>query len=1095
MAALMRAFDWSATSLGPPETWCPTLQVMTRMLLANSFPILLWWGPDFIQLYNDAYVPVLGLKHPHAALGKPFRECWSEVYSVLGPLAQRPYEGGPATWIEDIPVELRRFGYPEEAHFTISYSPVPDPAAPRGIGGVVAIVHEISAKIVADRRILALRDLGLRSGEARTADEACADAAATLASCSKDVPFALVYLLDEKGESAHLVAQAGADACASLTPDIVPLLDGSAAWPFAECLRTQQIVVVNELSRRFDRLPPGPWPDPPTMAAVVPLKSQMAHQLAGFLVAGISARLRFDDAYRVFFDLASAQIATAVGNARAYEMERRRTEALAEIDRAKTTFFSNISHEFRTPLTLILGPLADMLAGPPLPEAVRERIVLAHRNSLRLLKMVNTLLDFSRIEAGRFDASFEPVDLSLFTAELAGVFRSLIERAGLRFTLHCPPLPEPVYVDRAMWEKVVFNLLSNAFKFTFAGEIAVSVGLSGDTAEVVVSDTGTGIPREEIPELFRRFHRVRGAHGRSYEGSGIGLALVQELVHLHGGEVRIESEVDRGSRFVVTLSRGRAHLPAERIGSQSAQTSTALSAEAWVYEAERWIENEVMAAAAPQELQRSSAASQTTEKDLIVVADDNADMRDYMVRLLEPGYRVHAVSDGLQAIEAIGRLHPALVVSDLMMPGTDGFGVLRAVRGDPALSSTPVILLSARAGEDSRVGGMQAGADDYMEKPFSARELLARVEGHIALARLRRQTESVLLESESRFRALVSASSDAVYQMSPDWKIMRHLVGRHFIADTDAPDRSWLERYIHPDDQPMVTAAIDEAIRTKSTFQLEHRVVRTDGSLGWTFSRAVPLLDAAGEITEWFGAASDITARKQAEQALLRSERLTSLGRMAATISHEINNPLEAVTNLLFLARNSEGLPDAACARLDEADAELRRVAHITRQALGFYREVTAPMPASVNALVESALDLLRGKMHLKQVSIEKQWRIEQTITTVAGELRQAFSNLLANSFDAVGERGIICVRIGRARTSGGLPGVRITIADNGKGIDPAAHPHIFEPLYTTKGSVGTGLGLWVTQEIVSKHHGSIRVRSRTAGPRKGSTFSVVLPV
>ncbi|HJT89554.1 MAG TPA: GAF domain-containing sensor histidine kinase, partial [Bryobacteraceae bacterium] len=503
MGALMRAFDWGATPLGPPETWSQTLRVMTRMLLSNSFPILLWWGPDFIQLYNDAYVPVLGEKHPQRSLGQPFRECWSEVWPVVGPLAEVPFNGGPATWVEDIPLELNRYDYKEEAHFTISYSPVPDPEAANGIGGVVGIVHEISAKIVGDRRVLALRDLASRSAKAKTAEEAGAEAATTLAAYRKDVPFVLVYLLDEKEEVAHLACKAEVENCSTMCPATVDLKDVRAAWPLRETQRRDEIVVVEDLAGKFGRVPAGPWSEPPDKAAVVPIRSQMAHRLAGFLVAGISSRLKFDDDYRGFLELASAQIGTSIANARAYEMERRRNEALAELDRAKTTFFSNISHELRTPLTLITGPIEEMLARPQsIGAADREQLELAHRNALRMLKLVNTLLDFSRIEAGRVEASYEPIDLSSFTAELASVFRSTFERAGLRLTVDCPALSQPVYLDREMWEKIVFNLLSNAFKFTFEGQVVVAIREEGESAEIAVSDTGTGIPAEELPNLF-----------------------------------------------------------------------------------------------------------------------------------------------------------------------------------------------------------------------------------------------------------------------------------------------------------------------------------------------------------------------------------------------------------------------------------------------------------------------------------------------------------------------------------------------------------------------------------------------------------------
>ena len=348
-------------------------------------------------------------------------------------------------------------------------------------------------------------------------------------------------------------------------------------------------VEVDELPVRLGPLPGGAWPESPQRAVVLPIAKSGQTELAGFVVAGVSPRLALDDDYRGFLDLLAGHVAAAIASARAYEEERKRAEALAELDRAKTAFFSNVSHEFRTPLTLMLGPVEDMLvkpAGEVLPDN-RELLTVVHRNGLRLLRLVNTLLDFSRIEAGRVRATYEPTDLASFTADLASNFRSACERAGLHLTVDCPPLGEPVFVDRRMWEKVVLNLLSNAFKFTFEGEIEVGVRRTDHAAEVRVRDTGTGIPAEEMPRLFERFHRVENARGRTHEGSGIGLALVQELVKLHGGTITAGSEVRRGTTFTVTLPLGSAHLPPEQVGGPPALAPT--EAAAFVEEALRWL--------------------------------------------------------------------------------------------------------------------------------------------------------------------------------------------------------------------------------------------------------------------------------------------------------------------------------------------------------------------------------------------------------------------------------------------------------------------------------------------------------------------------
>ena len=700
MGERIRAFDWSETAIGSAETWSPTLRMMVRLLLANRFPLLLWWGPQYVSIYNDAYRPVLGTKHPWA-LGQSLSRCWNEIWHILRPLVDTPFNGGPATWNDDILLEINRHGFIEETHFTIAYSPVPDESVPTGIGGVLATVHEITEKVVGERRIVALRDLGARGVEAKTAEEACTAAADTLARHSKDIPFALLYLIASDGKQAQLAGTAGID-CGVFAPAIIELGVDShpqQPWPLTEAASTESIRVVENLADRFGTaVPPGPWSDPPRQAVVVPIRSNIAHRLAGFLVAGVSVRLKLDQLYLSFYELLGSQIATAIANTRAYEEERKRAEALAEIDRSKTAFFSNVSHEFRTPLTLMLGPLEDTLAqSNELPAADRERLETAQRNSLRLLKLVNTLLDFSRIEAGRIAASYEPTDVSALTAELASVFRSAIERAGMKLIIDCPPLAEAVYIDREMWEKIVLNLVSNAFKFTFDGGIEVSLRQADAAIELAVRDTGTGIPPEEMPRLFGRFHRVKGARGRSHEGSGIGLALVQELVKLHGGSVHVESEVDRGSRFIVSIPRGKAHLPADRIEAAPMLASTSIRTEAYFEEAMRWLPDPGSTETAHELADQPPKVLRTDNLDSaswvepstgtrILLADDNADMREYVRRLLtQRGYEVEAVADGMAALRAARERAPDLVLTDVMMPELDGVGLLRELRADPRL--------------------------------------------------------------------------------------------------------------------------------------------------------------------------------------------------------------------------------------------------------------------------------------------------------------------------------------------------------------------------------------------------------------------------
>src|SRR5581483_6415881 len=417
MGRLIHDYDWAKSPIGPIESWSPALRMIVGFMLANRFPLLLWWGPNYVSIYNDPYRPVLGAKHPWA-LGKPVSECWSEIWHVLKPLIDTPFHGGPPTWNDDIQLELNRHGFPEETHFTIAYSPVPDETALSGIGGVLATVVEITEKVVAERRVVVLRDLGARVGDAKTAEAACANAAETIATHAKDVPFALFYLLDANGTRARLAGAAGVEPGADLCPPVVELGESNGgAWPFADVVRTEATRIVADLHDRFARVPQGPWSTPPSTAVIMAIPSNRAHEPAGLMVIGASARLQLDHHYHDFLGLVRTQVATAIANARAHEDERKRAEALEQIDRAKTAFFTNVSHEFRTPLTLMLGPTEDLLGGAhgALEPAVREQLESMHRNELRLQKLVNALLDFSRIEAGRMQASYEQEDLARLT--------------------------------------------------------------------------------------------------------------------------------------------------------------------------------------------------------------------------------------------------------------------------------------------------------------------------------------------------------------------------------------------------------------------------------------------------------------------------------------------------------------------------------------------------------------------------------------------------------------------------------------------------------------------------------------------------------
>jgi PAS domain S-box-containing protein len=773
LGALIRAYDWSQTELGEPESWPQGLKIAIRIMLTSRQPIWIGWGKELLYFYNDPYKSIIGGKHP-VALGQPTHVVWREIWTDIEPLLNTALSGAEGIFVEQKPLIMERNGFPEETYYTFSYSPIPgDDGEP---GGIICANSDDTLRVVGERQLALLKELAAASPDGRDWREACQLSAAALRTNPQDLPFALLYAGAPGSDTVTLVGASGIVPGQPGAPESMRLdggaegdADDAPSWPVADVFRIQAPQMVRGLTERFGApLPSGPWHLAPEQAVILPVSagSDTAHTVV--LVAGLNPCRLFDDAYRGFLNLTAGQISAAIGYAQAYEEERRRAEALAEIDRAKTTFFSNISHEFRTPLTLMLGPLEELLAKPPAPGSTdnttrpadpddRALIEITHRNGLRLLKLVNALLDFSRIEAGRMQIHTQPTDIASFTAELASLFESAIQAAGLRLELEIPSQPIIVRLDREMWEKVVMNLLSNAYKFTFFGTIRVAVHASEDGGvEVSVTDSGIGIAQEEVPRLFERFHRVAGAPGRSVEGSGIGLAMVQELVKLHDGTVRVDSELGKGARFTVALPRA-AVLP--QTDDEAVHAAMSQHARTYVDAALRWSpENEILADdiahdatrtaehdAGQTEAERASAAPAR-----LLVVDDNADLREYMSRILRAaGHDVRVATDGEAALAAARAEPPDLVLSDVMMPRLDGFGLLRELRADPLLRETPVVMLSARAGEEARVDGIEQGADDYLTKPFSSRELLARVAGNLQLARLRRETEMKLRE-ESR---------------------------------------------------------------------------------------------------------------------------------------------------------------------------------------------------------------------------------------------------------------------------------------------------------------------------------------------------------
>ena len=736
MGALMRQHDWASTALGPVEGFPQSLRTALGILLDARFPMYIAWGREFIQFYNDDYRPILGsTKHPRA-LGISTRTTFAEIWDIIGPMFAGVM-AGTAIGVVDFLLPLERHGYAEECYFTFSYSPIRDES--HQVGGVLVTVNETTGRVVGERRLKTLGDLAKAANDHPTVDRVVSAAAQVLAHNPQDIPFAQLWLFDDRGRPT-LVTAVGCDG--GTDPAKLPLLQAAHA---------DAPIEISDVASVLGCAPAGPWPEPPTRAVLVRVAKPSQSEPYGVLVAGISSRRALNEDYRSFLSLVAGHIADGIATSRASEDERRRAEELAELDRAKTAFFSNVSHEFRTPLTLLLGPLEEAIADVDATPRQRERLQVAHRNALRLKRLVNTLLDFSRMQAGRIDAVFSPTDLSALTADLAGSFRAAFALGGVALAVACEPMPDRVSVDADLWEKIVFNLLSNAFKFTRAGTVSVAMRQVDGEAELTVSDTGTGIAPAELPRLFERFHRIPNPEARTQEGSGIGLSLVRDLVHLHGGTIAVVSEPARGSTFTVRIPVqaaarqaqvaqpacrrvDRARLGAVRRGGAPLAALTPRQCPLWT----GWRRT------LRRPRTRRSCGSTTTRTCAITSPG-----------CCGPHWRVVTANDGTAALRMASEHTPDLVLSDVMLPGIDGLALLAALRADSRTREVPVMLLSARAGEEASIDGLAAGADDYLVKPFTARDLVGRVRAHLARARQRREAS----DRERRLRDELARSN------------------------------------------------------------------------------------------------------------------------------------------------------------------------------------------------------------------------------------------------------------------------------------------------------------------------------------------------
>jgi PAS domain S-box-containing protein len=727
MGECIRNFNWSQTSLGDPKNWQNSLKTCVRIMLTSPQPMFVWWGKELINIYNDAYRFVLGEKHPNA-LGTPGNIVWKEIWNEVGARADIVFNKNEGTFDDALLLIMNRHGCDEETYFKFSYNPIPGDNG--GTEGLFCVCTEETERIINERSLKTLQQMDTLA-QKKTEQEVYEQASKALEINDRDFSFALIYKIEDDGRKAVLVASTdNTEDHSEIQKEINLEKPGINSTNVAKAVAENRLIEsVN--NGRWKKLPKGAWNVMPHDFVHVPIKAANKKFPLAILTVGLNPYRKFDTIYQNFVQLIADRISLAVNNVMAYEEERKRIKALEELDKAKTIFFSNISHEFRTPLTLMLGNIEEALNEHGSVPKNLDRMNATHRNAMRLLKLVNTLLDFSRIESGRQKAFYTLTDIVSYTNNLAASFRSVVEKAGLKLIIKADSIIQPVYIDKQMWEKIVFNLLSNAFKYTLEGSITLRLFTDNENVFFEMEDTGVGIPQKELPHMFERFHRVENAVGRSYEGTGIGLSLIKELVHLHGGTINVKSTEGKGSTFIVKVPFGKEHLPSEQTYETHLDLEDVVS-DAYIEEATSLLENKDHA---------YLASGSTDHASTVLVVDDNADMRQHLQSLLHKHFTVLTAVNGMDALHKIRSDKPSLVISDIMMPVMDGIQLLKAIKEDVQYNRIPVILLTARAGEESRIEGYQTGADDYLVKPFSAKELLARIEAQIRIAKKRDTAE------------------------------------------------------------------------------------------------------------------------------------------------------------------------------------------------------------------------------------------------------------------------------------------------------------------------------------------------------------------